>query len=195
MFWRMGDGALPGVRIDPEWDTANGSVSATNDFMRTMLGSCPGQQFHARPDLLPHVVPTYPPGAKRLLRDNGVWARTLKRDNVKLITDPIAEITPKGVRIEDGTLFEADVIVYGTGFTASKFLTPMKVTGRAGIDLHEQWDGDARAYLGITVPGFPNLFCLYGPNTNIVINGSIIYFSECEVRYVLGCVRLLLAEG
>ena len=63
------------------------------------------------------------------------------------------------------------------------------MTGRGGVDLHEQWEGDARAYLGITVPGFPNLFCLYGPNTNIVINGSIIYFSECGVRYILGLHR------
>jgi 4-hydroxyacetophenone monooxygenase len=68
----------------------------------------------------------------------------------------------------------------------------MQVTGRAGVDLHEHWKGDARAYLGVTIPGFPNLFCLYGPNTNIVINGSIIYFSECGVRYILGCLRLLL---
>ena len=81
------------------------------------------------------------------------------------------------------------MIIYGTGFQASKFLTPMTVTGRGGVDLHEQWGGDARAYLGVTVPGFPNLFCLYGPNTNIVVNGSIIYFSECGVRYILGCVR------
>jgi 4-hydroxyacetophenone monooxygenase len=72
---------------------------------------------------------------------------------------------------------------------------PMKVVGRGGVDLHERWDGDARAYLGVTVPGFPNLFLLYGPNTNIVINGSIIYFSECEVHYVLGCLRLLLEGG
>jgi 4-hydroxyacetophenone monooxygenase len=82
--------------------------------------------------------------------------------------------------------------VYGTGFQASHFLEPMQVTGTGGADLHEQWAGDARAYLGITIPGFPNFFCLYGPNTNIVINGSIIYFSECGVRYILGCLELLL---
>jgi 4-hydroxyacetophenone monooxygenase len=70
----------------------------------------------------------------------------------------------------------------------------MQVTGRGGTDLHEWWDGDARAYLGITVPHFPNFFLLYGPNTNIVINGSIIFFSECEVRYVIGCLKMLL-EG
>jgi 4-hydroxyacetophenone monooxygenase len=93
---------------------------------------------------------------------------------------------------EDGALHEADVLIYGTGFQASKFLTPMKVTGRDGLDLHEHWKGDARAYLGVAVPGFPNLFCLYGPNTNIVINGSIIYFSECGVRYIVGCIEHLL---
>ena len=71
----------------------------------------------------------------------------------------------------------------------------MAVTGRGGIDLHGQWDGDARAYLGLTVPGFPNLFLLYGPNTNIVINGSIVYFSECGVQYVLESIRMLLADG
>jgi 4-hydroxyacetophenone monooxygenase len=87
------------------------------------------------------------------------------------------------------------VIIYGTGFTASKFLTPMTVHGRGGVDLHEQWAGEPRAYLGITVPGFPNLFCLYGPNTNIVVNGSIVYFSECGVRYILECLGLVLRSG
>jgi 4-hydroxyacetophenone monooxygenase len=192
MFWRMGDGALPGVRVDPEWDTTGGSISAVNDFMRVMLGSYLESEFADRPDLLPHVIPTYPPGAKRLLRDNGVWATTLKRDNVTLVTTPIREITRRGIVTDDGVEHAVDVIVYGTGFQASQFLTPMRVTGSGGIDLHEQWAGDARAYLGIAVPGFPNLFCLYGPNTNIVINGSIIYFSECGARYILGCLELLL---
>jgi 4-hydroxyacetophenone monooxygenase len=138
------------------------------------------------------VVPTYPVGAKRILRDNGVWARALKRDDVELVTTPIREITRDGVVTHDGHEHVVDVIVYGTGFQASKFLVPMTVTGREGRDLHEMWNGDARAYLGMTIPGFPNFFCLYGPNTNIVINGSIVYFSECEVRYVLGCIELVL---
>lgn len=127
-----------------------------------------------------------------MLRDNGVWAGALKRDNVSLVTAGIREITPKGVVTADGEEHQVDVIVYGTGFQASKFLTPMRVTGRGGLDLHERWGAEARAYLGITIPGFPNLFCLYGPNTNIVVNGSIVYFSECGVRYILECLRLLL---
>jgi 4-hydroxyacetophenone monooxygenase len=71
----------------------------------------------------------------------------------------------------------------------------MTLTGEGGVDLHEQWAGDARAYLGLTVPNFPNLFLMYGPNTNIVVNGSIIYFSECEAHYITESVRLLLSAG
>ena len=192
IFWRMGDGVLPGVRVDPAYEPKGEAVSELNALGRLLLVDYLNTEFGDRPDLLAQVVPHYPPGAKRGLRDNGIWARTLKRDNVALITEPIAAITPKGVRTADGVEHEVDVLIYGTGFTASKFLTPMTVTGRDGVDLHTEWGGDARAYLGITVPGFPNLFCLYGPNTNIVINGSIVYFSECGVRYILGCIKLVL---
>src|SRR5678815_3983042 len=108
---------------------------------------------------------------------------------------PSAVVTPTGVTTADGVHHEVDVIVHGTGAAASQWLMPMKVVGRGGVELHEHWDGEARAYLGITVPHFPNLFLLYGPNTNIVINGSIIYFSECGVRYILACLRLALQHG
>jgi 4-hydroxyacetophenone monooxygenase len=195
IFWRMGDGVLQGVRVDPEWEPKDASVSMMNDFVRIMLTEYINAQFTDHPDLLTSVLPTYPPGAKRMLRDNGVWAGALTRENVSLVTDSIREITPAGVVTADGEEHPVDVIIYGTGFQASKFLTPMSVKGRGGTDLHDQWQGDARAYLGITIPGFPNFFCLYGPNTNIVINGSIIYFSECGVRYVLGCIGSLLSGG
>jgi len=195
IFWRMGDGALANVRVDDEWEPKGLAVSALNDFVRVMLTEYINAEFADRPDLLPAVVPGYPPGAKRMLRDNGVWAGTLRRGNVRLVTDTIRQITPKGIVTVDGEEHPVDVIIYGTGFQASKFLTPITVTGVGGIDLHEQWNGDARAYLGVAVPGFPNLFCLYGPNTNIVVNGSIVYFSECGVRYILGCLKLLLGTG
>jgi 4-hydroxyacetophenone monooxygenase len=131
-----------------------------------------------------------------MIRDNSIWATTLKRDNVKLLDGGgIQRITARGIVDGDGVEQEVDVIIYGTGFTASKFLTPMKVTGRDGVDLHEHWAGDARAYLGVTIPGFPNLFCLYGPNTNIVVNGSIVYFSECGVRLILNLLGMTLQGG
>ena len=194
IFWKMGDGTLANVTLDPEWEMP-GSVGPMNAMVQMLFTEYLKAEFADRPDLLEVAIPTYPPGAKRMIRDNGVWAAALKRDNVRLLTGGIAEITPTGIVGADGEVHEVDVVIYGTGFTASKFLTPMTVSGRDGVDLHEHWQGEARAYLGVTVPGFPNLFCLYGPNTNIVINGSIIYFSECGVRYILGLLGMMLADG
>ncbi|HQW52025.1 MAG TPA: NAD(P)/FAD-dependent oxidoreductase, partial [Tepidiformaceae bacterium] len=195
LFWNTTDGMLAAATVDEDWAPRDVSVSAANDQLRALLTGYLRTQFADRPDLLAKCLPKYPPAAKRLVLDNGTWAATLKRENVRVVSDGIREVTASGVVAGDGVEYPADVIIYGTGFQASKFLTPMRVTGRGGADLHAQWDGDARAYMGITVPQFPNLFLLYGPNTNIVVNGSIIYFSECEVRYVLGCIKLLLDEG
>jgi 4-hydroxyacetophenone monooxygenase len=194
LFWQLAEGMLAASRVDPAWEHQDRSVSAANDEMRVLLAGYLESQFAEDPELLRRVTPTYPPGSKRVVRDNGIWAKTINRDNVRLVTDPIEAITPTGITTAGGQEHDADVIIYATGFQASRFLAPMKIVGRGGVDLHERWDGNARAYLGITVPGFPNFFCLYGPNTNIVANGSIIWFSECEVRYVVDCLRLLL-EG
>jgi len=195
LFWNTTDGMLAAATVDEDWSPRDVSVSAANDQLRALLTGYLRTQFADRPDLMEKCLPKYPPAAKRLVLDNGTWAATLKRENVRVVSDGIREVTASGVVAGDRVEYPADVIIYGTGFQASKFLTPMRVTGRGGADLHAQWDGDARAYMGITVPQFPNLFLLYGPNTNIVVNGSIIYFSECEVRYVLGCIKLLLDEG
>jgi 4-hydroxyacetophenone monooxygenase len=195
LFWVTTDGLLPASIVDEQWQHGEQSVSAVNDQLRALLTMQMQARYAGRPDLAEKIVPHYPPGAKRIVLDNGAWAEALMRDNVSLITDAIDEVTPRGVRTVDGVEHSADVIIYGTGFLASHFLTPMQVVGRGGVDLNEQWNGDARAYLGITAPNFPNFFMLYGPNTNIVVNGSIIYFSECEVQYVLGCLRMLFESG
>jgi 4-hydroxyacetophenone monooxygenase len=192
LFWMLTDGIYEFVKADPEWNARKDSVGANNDMLREMLTATIAPQVAGKPELLSAVIPTYPPGGKRSVRDNGVWIGALKRDNVHVVTDPLAEITPAGLKTKDGKEYPVDVIIYGTGFQASHFLEPMKFKGRGGIDLHEMWNGDARAYLGITIPNFPNLFCMYGPNTNIVVNGSIIFFSECEMRYIMGCIELLL---
>ncbi len=195
LFWMMTDGILPMVTADPAWDGSDRAVSEANDLLRKLLTEYIRSQVGDDPELFAAAVPDYPPGGKRMLRDNGVWLSALRRDDVRLVTRAIREITPGGLVTDDGEEHPADVIIYGTGFQASRFLTPMVVKGRDGIDLNDRWGGDARAYLGMTVPGFPNLFLMYGPNTNIVVNGSIIFFSECEVRYILGCLQLLLEGG
>ncbi len=196
LFWCTHEGTIAFLRRDPDWKgPLDEAVSAGNDVTRQILTGYLQSQFAGREDLLSQVMPRYPVGAKRVILDNGIWASTLKRPNVELVSEPITQIEPTGVRSGDGTLHEADVIIYGTGFKASEFLMPMQVTGRGGVDLHESWAGDARAYNGVCVPGFPNLFCLYGPNTNIVVNGSIIYFAECGVNFVVECLRSLADRG
>jgi 4-hydroxyacetophenone monooxygenase len=191
----MSEGLVPMAHVDPEWTSDPGTVSELNLLLRDWLAGSLREQLADRPDLIHKSMPTYPPLAKRILLDNGSWCETLRRDNVHLVTEEIARITPAAVVDTAGTEHPADVIIYATGFAASHFLTPMKVTGRGGVDLHEQWGADPRAYLGITVPGFPNLFLLYGPNTNIVANGSIIFFSECAVTYILDSLRHQLETG
>jgi 4-hydroxyacetophenone monooxygenase len=195
LFWMVTDGLLAGVRADPDWKGDETAVSTANAMFRAMVAEALRMQAADRPDLAEKVIPTYPVGGKRALLDNGVWIAALKQPNVELVTDPLTEITETGAVTADGTAREFDVIIYGTGFHASRFLYPMKIKGRGGADLHETWNGDARAYLGMTTPGFPNLFMIYGPNTNIVVNGSIIFFSECSVRYILGCLKLLAETG
>jgi cation diffusion facilitator CzcD-associated flavoprotein CzcO len=143
----------------------------------------------ADPALRARCVPGYDIGCKRVTFSDD-WYPALTRPDVGLITDPIRRITPDGVVTADGTARPADVIIYGTGFRSTEFLTPMSVTGLGGRSLREAWREGAQAYLGITVSGFPNFFLLYGPNTNLGGN-SIIFMLESQIRYVLGAVRTL----
>ncbi|MFB4314512.1 flavin-containing monooxygenase [Actinomadura sp. 21ATH] len=145
------------------------------------------------PEMRRKLTPDYPMGCKRILISSDYYP-ALAEPHVELVTDPIEEIVPAGVRTRDGREFQADVLVYATGFATSGFLAPMKVTGRGGRDLNEAWRGGAEAHLGITVSGFPNLFLLYGPYTNLGHN-SIIYMLESQFRYVLGCLRAMLEAG
>jgi len=148
------------------------------------------------PALLKKVLPTYPPFGKRILQDNGTYLEALQKDNVELVTEGIVSIEPNAVRTADGRLHEVDAIVCATGFHADRFLFPMKIVGRGGVELSDQWgETNGRAYLGITVPNFPNLFCIYGPNTNLVVAGSIAHNCESQVTYILRCIELLLREG
>ncbi|HWA92736.1 MAG TPA: NAD(P)/FAD-dependent oxidoreductase [Rhizomicrobium sp.] len=195
LFWTLTDGILDAVAVDPSWNDTSRAVSPMNEMLRKMLIAKIQEQLPTRPDLVEKVVPDYPFGSKRSVRDNGVYLAALARDNVELVTTGIDEIVPEGIKTKDGKTREFDVIVYGTGFHASDFLRTYKIVGRGGEELHERWKGDARAYLGMTVPGFPNFFTIYGPNTNIVVNGSIIFFSEASVRYIVECLKLLAETG
>jgi 4-hydroxyacetophenone monooxygenase len=195
IFWPTSDGLLRSFVIDPDWPHPERSVSALNDEKREFFTANIKKQVGDDPELLEKVIPKYPPFVKRFLQDNGSWLGALKRDNVELETSGIERITPKSVIAKDGTEYPVDVIVLATGFYATRFLWPMEIVGRDGQTLDKEWGDDPKAYLGITVPRFPNLFCLYGPGTNLAHAGSIIFHSECQVRYILGCLKLLLERG
>ncbi|MGQ0620641.1 MAG: flavin-containing monooxygenase [Panacagrimonas sp.] len=189
-------GFLDTAIVDPDYPPTERAISASNEFVRQALTAWVDAQIADRLDLRPLLIPDAPPGSKRLPRDDGTWIATLKREDVRTITAGIERITPRGIRTADGVEHEFDVLIYGTGFKAAEFLMPMRVIGRDGRDLHEVWGGDARAYLGSTIPGFPNLFCLYGPNTNLVLHGaSIIFISECATNYAVDAIRLMLEQG
>lgn len=145
------------------------------------------------PELRRKLTPDYPIGCKRILFSSNYYP-ALAQDNVDLVTDGIERITPNGVLDKNGVEHEVDVIIYGTGFKATEFLSPMEIRGSGGKQLSERWATGAEAYLGITVDGFPNLFMCYGPNTNLGGN-SIIYMIECQVEYIRQCLHKLSQPG
>ncbi|GIH76549.1 flavin-containing monooxygenase [Planobispora longispora] len=144
------------------------------------------------PELRAKLTPDYPIGCKRVVIDSAFYP-ALTRRNVDVVTDRIVRIVPEGVETEAGVR-EADTIVYATGFLTTEFLVPMELAGRQGRRLHDEWKDGAEAYLGIAVPNFPNLFLLYGPNTNLGHN-SIVFMIECQVRYIMGCLPYLKERG
>lgn len=139
------------------------------------------------------LVPDYPLGCKRILFSND-WYPALTRPNVEVVAQGVSGIEPEGVRSADGTLHPADVLIYGTGFAATEFLAPMGIRGASGTDLREAWSGGAHAYLGITVPDFPNLFLVYGPNTNLG-GSSIIGMLEAQAGHIVQAVTAASSAG
>jgi cation diffusion facilitator CzcD-associated flavoprotein CzcO len=145
------------------------------------------------PKLRARLVPDYPIGAKRVLFNDDYYP-TLARPNVRLVTAGIERLERDGVRTADGELHAADAIIYATGFKSTDFLAPMAIMGPGGRSLREEWRNGARAYLGVTVSGFPNFFMLYGPNTNLGHN-SILVMIEAQVDYVLDLLAKMHERG
>ena len=139
------------------------------------------------PRMREKLTPDYPIGCKRILISNE-WYPAITRSNVEVIASGLQEVRDNRVVGTDGSEREVDAIVFGTGFATNDFLAPMSITGLGGRDLHQVWSEGAEAYLGMTVSGFPNMFILYGPNTNLGHN-SIIYMLESQTDYALGAIR------
>jgi 4-hydroxyacetophenone monooxygenase len=185
---------MESYRVEPDYKSGIGvAVNATNEQRGQLLRAWMHSVLSERPDLIEKSTPDYPPLGKRVLQDNGSWLRCLMKPNVEMVRTAIERIVPEGVVTVDGQLHEADIICYATGFLHSDFLASMEVTGRGGVSLREQWGDAATAYLGISMPNFPNLFCMYGPGTNLAAGASLFYHSEFQSHYALDAIHRVLA--
>lgn len=192
-------GGIPGrlhtVTATPDWGGAPLSVSEKNQEVRDTLINILQEQFASRPELAAIAVPNYPPGAKRMLRDNGVWARALLQENTTVVTSGVSRFTERGIIDGAGVEHELDLVVLATGFRPSDYLEGIEVRGRDGQSIHDFWAGDARAHNGVTVPGFPNFYLLYGPNVGGVVAGGLHFMLERATEYALKSVRAVIDSG
>jgi cation diffusion facilitator CzcD-associated flavoprotein CzcO len=145
------------------------------------------------PEIRRKVWPDYTFGCKRVLFSS-YFLPALQRPDVELVTEPIEEITAAGLRTADGREREVDCIIWGTGFRTNDFMFPMEIRGTAGRRLADEWEGGAHAHLGITVPGFPSLFLMYGPNTN-TSGGSIVFYLEAQAAYIRQALQRVRDAG
>ncbi len=190
------DTTMPSLIVDPDFDDPH-ARSATNTAMRDGCLAFIEEKLGHRPDLMEKMIPVAPPMTSRPIRvdpiDNVYTA--LLRDDVSLVSDPIERVTPGGI-VAGGVEHPLDVIVLATGFRANDFLWPMEIRGRDGVRPEELWAKDGpRAYIGAMLPGFPNLFMSYGPNTNNFGGLQVIDLLELEIRFALQCIAGLIEQG
>jgi 4-hydroxyacetophenone monooxygenase len=181
---------------DPEWKAQGGVVNQMNDKLREDLTAYITKQVDGDPELLEKLVPDYAPFSRRPVVDNG-WYEALTRPNVELVTEGIARLTPKGIEAADGSVYEVDTIVTATGFEVARYLWPASYFGRDGVNIHDFWSKDgARAYLGMMAPGFPNMFMIYGPNSQPVSGGTgLPVWYVIWSAYSAQCIVKILEEG
>jgi 4-hydroxyacetophenone monooxygenase len=185
---------IESLRVDPDWHHPERAVNARNDAHREYFTRYLTSRLAGRPDLVEKTLPDYPPFGKRILLDNG-WFDTIQRDDVSLVTEHVTSVTPDGVVDGAGTEHPVDVVIWATGFQAARFISSMEVRGRDGVRLRDVWDDDdPRAYLGVSVPGFPNFFMLGGPNS-FPGSGSFMYFMEVQMRYIRGLLTEMVERG
>lgn len=187
------------MRLQRIWDYTTLELT----FRAFLKGSALGRKWQRQsqqaleaavrdPDLRAALTPDYPAGCKRILLSND-WFATMARDNLELRTTGVDAITETGLRSGDEDI-AADVLIFATGFESQDLLAPMAIRGLSGQDLRAAWEGGAVAHRGVTVAGFPNLFMVYGPNTNLG-HGSIIFMLECQAQYIVKCHREMAARG
>lgn len=195
--WLYGPESLRKVfEVDPDFEDPH-ARSALNKRIRDQRVEFMQRKFAEHPDLFEKMLPVAPPMSSRPVlvdADYNIYDALL-RDDVTLVSDGIERITPGGVEARDGHEYPADVIVFATGFKANDYLWPMEIRGRDGQQLEQLWAKDgARAYLGTMLPGFPNFFMVYGPNTNPTGGLNVVDLEEIVTRFALECIRGLVEQ-
>ncbi|MDO9527133.1 MAG: NAD(P)-binding domain-containing protein [Gemmobacter sp.] len=195
LAWTFNDRVHITLQVDHDWPEPNRAINATNERHRQAFVEYVKQELGDRQDLLDKVLPDYPPFGKRMLLDNG-WFRTVARDDVTLIDQHLKEVRGNTLVASDGTTQEVDILIMATGFKVAQMISSYETIGRGGKRLRDEWDDDnARAYLGSTVPGFPNFFTLLGPNTGLGHGGSVITPVESQIHYIMKLLEKTFAEG
>jgi 4-hydroxyacetophenone monooxygenase len=195
--WRLRpDVAMAVFEVDPEFDDEH-SVSALNYEIRKQRVDFLRSKFADRPDLMDRMVPVAPPMSARPINidPEDSICDALLRDDVTLVSAGVQRVTRNGLVLSDGTHHQVDVIVFATGFRANEFLAPLKVCGRGGRRIEDLWGKDgARAYLGTLLPGFPNFFMIYGPNTNQLAGLQVIDIEELVTKFIMETIGGLIEQ-
>jgi 4-hydroxyacetophenone monooxygenase len=193
----MGLGTQDLQEPDPEWKKAGGFINEKNDMFRRSLEQYIVSKLGDRQDLIEKVTPDYAPIARRLIVDNN-WYTTLLEDHVDLVTSPIERFTKTGIVTADGVEHDTDFVVAAIGFSTTKYLWPTEFVGAGGVRMEDRWEapgsGGPRAHLSLTVPDFPNMFIMYGPNSQ-PRSGSLISWVEIWARYIAESAVLMIEEG
>lgn len=184
------------VTADPEWQAKGGIWSKPNDDLRAMLTDYIVEQTGGDEALIEALTPDHAPFSRRLVVDNG-WYATLLEDHVRLVTASIERFTADGITTSDGEAHEFDVIVTATGFKVGTYLAPATYTGRGGVDIHAEWEADGpRAYLSMMAPRFPNMFMVYGPNSQPLSGGTgLPQWFVLWSSYIAKCLIGMLDAG
>jgi 4-hydroxyacetophenone monooxygenase len=195
VYWFAADGLFPNVLRDPAWANQEMSVSAHNEAMLEYCLAHYRAKLGDRADLLEKIIPDFPVFSKRIVMDAG-WLDMLRRENVTLEADAIDRVTESSIVTKSGVEHPVDAIVFATGFRVSRMLGSLRVIGRGGRNLGEEWgEEDPRAYLGMMVPGFPNFFVSPGPNSapNHAAGQNLV--SETQVHYMIEALDYARAQG
>ena len=193
MLWRYGDGLLPLLQRDPDWELPH-SINRANERHRQQMEEHLRSELDGRPDLIDKCLPTYPPYGKRILLDNG-WFATVRKPNVELVVEAVDHVNASGV-VADGEHREHDIVIMANGFEVFQSASRLGLIGRDGVNLANLWaNDDPYAYLGITVADFPNFFMMQGPTTGLGHGGSAIFQAECHARHITACLAEVAKAG